>query len=111
MTDKISPGLVGIKTIEELDIREKRVFIRLDLNVPMSKGRISDDTRIRAAIPTIKYAIERKAKIVMASHLGRPKGLATDREKYSLDPVADRLTELLRLEVVLFDDPRPSSFA
>src|ERR1700690_4320159 len=91
-------GLAGIKTIEELKLTEKRVFLRLDLDVPMKNGKITDDTRIRAALPTIKYARERKAKIVMASHLGRPKGAPEDREKYSLDPVADRLTELLRVE-------------
>jgi phosphoglycerate kinase len=102
-------GLKGIKTIEELNITEKKVFIRLDLNVPMKdgpKGReITDDTRIRGAIPTIKYALERKARIVLASHLGRPKGKPEDREKFSLAPVGQRLSELLNVDVILFEDP------
>ena len=105
MPSAVSPGLVGIKSIEELDIREKSVFIRLDLNVPLKKAVIADDTRIRGALPTIKYAMDRKAKIVLASHLGRPKGGPEDREKFSLEPVARRLHELLNVDVVLFDDP------
>jgi phosphoglycerate kinase len=101
----MSSGLTGIKTIEELNITEKRLFIRLDLNVPMKDGVISDDTRIRAALPTVQYALKHKAKIVLASHLGRPKGRPEDREKYSLFPVGNRLSELLKREVVLFEDP------
>lgn len=97
-------GLAGIKTIEELDISEKRVFIRCDFNVPLKDGRITDDTRIRAALPTIKYALQKKAKIVLASHLGRPKS-HDDRSKYSLLPVGNRLSELLGIEVILFEDP------
>lgn len=98
-------GLDGIKTIEDIDLREKRTFIRLDLNVPLKNGTISDDTRIRGALPTIQYAMKQKAKIVLASHLGRPKGTPEDREKYSLMPVGNRLHDLLGVEVILFDDP------
>ncbi|MDZ4676604.1 MAG: phosphoglycerate kinase [Oligoflexia bacterium] len=96
---------MDIKTIEELNIDEKRVFIRLDLNVPMKDGVITDDTRIRGALPTIQYALKRKAKIVLASHLGRPKDTPEDREKYSLLAVGNRLSELLNIEVILFEDP------
>ena len=77
-----SPGLQGIKVIRDLDVNEKRVFLRLDLNVPIKKGVISDETRIRAALPTIRYAMERKAKVVLASHLGRPKA----NEKGAVSP-------------------------
>src|SRR3954468_22044958 len=94
-------GLRGIKRIDEFELKDKRVFIRVDFNVPMEGKRITDDTRIRAAIPTIKYAMEKGAKIVLASHLGRPEGLPEDREKYSMEPVALRLGELLDAEVIL----------
>ena len=99
-------GLQGIRTIEELNVQEKKVFIRLDLNVPMKGKEITDETRIRAALPTIRYALERKARIVLASHLGRPKGdTQEDRAKFSLGPVGERLSELLDLDVILFEDP------
>jgi phosphoglycerate kinase len=101
----MTPGLKGIKTIDELEIRGKRVFLRLDLNVPMKNQQITDDTRIRGAIPTIEYAMKQKAKVVLASHLGRPKGTPEDREKYSLEAVGNRLSDLLNKEVILFDDP------
>lgn len=97
-----TPGLKGIKFIEELDIKEKRVFLRLDLNVPIKNGKITDDTRIREAIPTIKYCMENKCKLMIASHLGRPEGFD---KKYSLEPVAQRLNELLNTEVHLIEDP------
>lgn len=104
-----TPGLKGIKTIEDFadQLREKRVFIRVDFNVPMegSAGsqRITDDTRIRAALPTIKYAMEKGAKIVLASHLGRPE--SREDKQYSMEPVASKLGELLKAEVILVDDP------
>jgi phosphoglycerate kinase len=102
-------GLKGIKTIEEFDLQDKRVFIRVDFNVPMETGPngdqvITDDTRIRAALPTIRYAMEKGAKIVLASHLGRPEG-PEDRAKYSLEAVGLHLGELLGVEVILTDDP------
>ncbi len=103
-TSKLTPGLKGIKTIEDFDLKEKRVFIRVDFNVPQDKnGAITDDTRIRAAIPTIKYAMEKGAKIVLASHLGRPE--SRDDKQYSMEPVAARLGEILKADVMLIDDP------
>lgn len=98
-------GLTGIKTIDQLDLRDKRVFIRCDFNVPLKKGEITDDTRIRGALPTIEYALKAGAKVILASHLGRPKGDPSDKEKFSLLPVAERLQDLLKIEVLLLDDP------
>ena len=80
-------------SIRELDLNGKCVFIRVDFNVPLDSGKVSDDTRIRATIPTLKLAIERGGRLVLASHLGRPKGKPDP--KYSLKPVAARLQELL----------------
>ena len=100
----IPVGLRGIKRIDEFELRDKRVFLRVDFNVPMEGKRITDDTRIRAALPTIRYAMEKGAKLVLSSHLGRPEG-PEDRDKYSLEPVAVRLGELLKAEVILIDDP------
>jgi phosphoglycerate kinase len=99
-----TPGLKGIKTIRDFELNEKVVFLRLDLNVPLDNGKIGDETRIRESLPTIKYALEKGAKLVMASHLGRPK-TAADKQ-YSLEPVANRLSELLGVEVILFDEPK-----
>jgi phosphoglycerate kinase len=96
-------GLRGIKTIRDLDLKDKKVFLRLDLNVPIIDGKITDETRITAALPSIKYAIEQGSKLILASHLGRPKSLA-DKE-FSLEPVAKRLAELLNVEVQLVEEP------
>lgn len=107
------------KSIKDVDLAGKHVFIRVDFNVPISDGVIEDDTRIRGAVPTIKYALEKGAKIVLASHLGRPlkdkkkageKGTSYDPSKYSLAPVAVRLSELLGKEVS-FEDPSEESDA
>jgi len=99
--------LDGIKSIEQFDLEDKRLFLRLDLNVPLDdQGRIADDTRIRAALPTIQCAIEKGAKIVLASHLGRPKKMPEDRAKNSLEPVADYLNEALNKEILLVEEPR-----
>ena len=76
-------------SIKDLDLREKRLFMRVDFNVPLNEGRVEDDSRIRASMPTIDYALQRGARLVLASHLGRPKG--TRNEKYSLGPVARHL--------------------
>jgi len=93
-----------IRTISELDIAGRRVFIRVDFNVPFNgNGAVSDDTRIRESLPTIKHAIDKGARVVLASHLGRPKG-KPDR-KYSLEPVAARLAELIGADVALTDEP------
>ncbi|MBL8150177.1 MAG: phosphoglycerate kinase [Blastocatellia bacterium] len=80
-------------TIKDLDLQGKKLFIRVDFNVPIENGKVSDDTRIQASLPTINYAIGQGARVILASHLGRPKG--GPNPKYSLKPVADRLAELL----------------
>ena len=85
-------------SIKDLDLRGKRVFIRVDFNVPIKNGTITDDTRITATLPTIRYALEQGATVVLASHLGRPKGKPTP--EFSLKPVADRLSQLLKREAV-----------
>jgi phosphoglycerate kinase len=87
-----------VRTLEDVDVEGKRVFVRVDFNVPLDGERITDDTRIRAALPTIERLRERGARLVLAAHLGRPK----DREpELSLKPVAARLGELLGAEVTL----------
>ena len=80
-------------SIRDLELKGKRVFIRVDFNIPIKDGRVADDMRIRAAIPTIQYATEQGARVILASHLGRPKGQRVD--KYSLKPVYLKLNELL----------------
>ena len=90
-------------TIEDLDLKGKRVFIRVDFNVPLDENlNITDDRRIRSALPTINYAIDEGAKVILASHLGRPKGKPDPR--FSLAPVAKRLKRLLNKEVVFAPD-------
>ncbi|MFF7634376.1 phosphoglycerate kinase [Kitasatospora sp. NPDC008050] len=91
-----------MKTIDDLDVAGQRVFVRADLNVPLSDGTITDDGRIRAVVPTITRLLERGAKVIVASHLGRPKG-APDPQ-YSLAPVAVRLGELLGKQVAFATD-------
>jgi len=91
------------KTIEKVDLKGKRVFIRADFNVPLDEnGNITDDTRIRSTLPTINYALDAGAKVILASHLGRPKGKPSP--KYSLAPVATRLSRLLSKEVQFAKD-------
>jgi phosphoglycerate kinase len=92
-----------ILKMSDVDLREKRVFIREDFNVPLNDGRIADDTRIRAALPGIRLALEARARLMLTSHLGRPKEGVFD-EADSLAPVAKRLSELLRMEVQLKRD-------
>jgi phosphoglycerate kinase len=101
------------KTIKDIDIAGKRVFIRVDFNVPIKDGVIADDTRILGALPTINYAVEQGAKVILASHLGRPlkekkkaeeKGLPYNAAKYSLRPVFEYLSKLDGLNVAFADD-------
>lgn len=90
------------KSIRDVDLKGKRVFCRVDFNVPMKEGEITDETRIRAALPTIQYLVEQGAKVILASHLGRPKGQAV--EELRLTPVAARLGELLGKDVKKADE-------
>jgi len=92
----------GIKTLEELDIDNRRVLIRVDFNVPLDEGKVMDDHRIRAAIPTIKNVLERGGKPVLMTHLGRPDGERS--AEYSVEPAGARLAELMNCEVILADD-------
>ncbi len=87
-------------------LKDKKVFLRLDLNVPIKNGQIIDDTRIREALPSIQFLLEQGARLVLASHLGRPKGnSAEDRAKYTLEPVAQDLAQKLKREVILVEAP------
>ncbi|KGX92896.1 phosphoglycerate kinase [Pontibacillus halophilus JSM 076056 = DSM 19796] len=90
------------KTIKDIELNGKKVFCRVDFNVPMQEGEVTDDTRIRAALPTIQYLVEQGAKVMLASHLGRPKGEAV--EDLRLDPVAKRLSDLLGQTVTKTDE-------
>ena len=92
--------LDGIKRVEDLNLDGKRVFVRVDFNVPLDNGVITDDFRIRQAIPTIQYIIRNGGLPVVASHLGRPK--ANPSPEFSLKPVAERLSELLPEREVIF---------
>lgn len=86
------------KTVRDIDVSGKKVLVRCDFNVPMKDGRITDDIRITSALPTIRYLVENGAKVILMSHMGRPKGEA--KPEYSLKPVADRLSELLAKDVI-----------
>ena len=91
------------KTVKDIDLKGKKVFVRCDFNVPMDENQnITDNTRIKAALPTIKYLLEQNCKIVLASHLGRPKGEV--KPEYSLKPVAKELSKLLGKEVIMAND-------
>ena len=96
------------KTVKDIDVKGKVILVRCDFNVPMKDGKIQDDTRIKAAIPTIQYLMDKGAKVVLCSHLGKPKPKEMSQEelkaKYSLSPVAGRLSELLGEEVKFADD-------
>lgn len=96
--------LDGIRCIDELELAGQKVFIRVDFNVPLDKksGKITDDERIRAALPSVKHAMDAGAKVILASHLGRPKGKPTP--EYGMEPVGARLAELTGYEVFVPDD-------
>jgi phosphoglycerate kinase len=108
-------GRMPVKTLEEMPLDGRRVFLRLDLNVPLdADGNITDDTRIQAALPTVQTLLAREARIVLASHLGRPKG--ERKLEFSMEPVAARLADLLDMEIILSEDsagdgPRKMAFA
>ena len=96
---------MALRTIDALELGGKRVFIRVDFNVPIDEhGKVGDDQRIRASLPTVKYALGKKARVILASHLGRPKGKPEDKKKYTLLPVAERLQQLLDQDVTFADD-------
>jgi phosphoglycerate kinase len=90
------------QTVRDIDVSGKRVFLRADLNVPLDDGKITDDTRIRASLPTIRYLLEHGGSVILASHLGRPKGKVNDALR--LKPVADRLGQLLGRQVRMTGD-------
>lgn len=90
------------KTIEDIEVKGKKVLVRCDFNVPLKDGVITNDKRIVASLPTIKYLLDNGAKVILCSHLGRPKGEVVP--EFSLKPVAARLTELLGIEVKMADD-------
>ncbi len=90
------------KTIRDLDFKGKRVLVRVDFNVPINDGKVGDDTRIRAALPTIQYLLDKGAALILTSHLGRPKGEV--KPEFSLAPVAKHLSEVIGMPVKFADD-------
>jgi phosphoglycerate kinase len=93
---------IGKKTVRDVDVAGKTVLVRSDLNVPIDRGTVADDTRIRESLPTIQYLLDHEAKVIVCSHLGRPKG--GDESSLSLAPVAGRMGNLMNREVLFVDD-------
>src|SRR5690349_2354798 len=91
-----------MRTIRDLSLAGRRVLVRVDFNVPIEHGKITDDTRIRAALSTITYALEKGATVILASHLGRPKG--KPNHEFTLKPVAERLSTLVHRPVAFAPD-------
>lgn len=90
------------KSIEDIDVKGKKALVRCDFNVPLNEGKITDENRLIGALPTIKYLMEKGAKIILCSHMGKPKG--EPKKELSLLPVAKRLSEMLNKEVIFADD-------
>ena len=96
-------SMLNKKTIEDMQVAGKRVLVRCDFNVPLKDGVITDENRLNGALPTIKYLIDHNARVILCSHLGKPKGEA--KPELSLAPVAKRLSEMLGQEVKFVADP------
>ena len=94
-------GGIGKKTVRDIDVAGKRVLVRADLNVPLEDGVVTDDTRIQESLPTIRYLLEHDARVIVCSHLGRPKGVDP---ALSLAPVAGRMANLLGQDVLFAED-------
>ena len=89
--------------INEINLHQKKVLMRVDFNVPLEQGNVADDTRIRSALPSIEYALEENAKVILVSHLGRPKGKVDSN--FSLAPAGEILAGYLKADVLLSDRP------